>query len=36
MNLTEIQKTKLEFDKERNWDKFPASNVFVHLIEELG
>lgn len=36
MNLNETQKLKLEFDKERNWDKFPASNVFVHLVEELG
>ena len=36
MNLSEIQKLKLEFDKQRGWDKNRASNVFVHLIEELG
>ncbi|MFW9807749.1 MAG: hypothetical protein ACFFE6_00085 [Candidatus Thorarchaeota archaeon] len=36
MHLKEIQ-TKLDkFDKDRGWDKFPASLVFAHLIEELG
>ncbi len=36
MDLKKIQKIKEKFDKERDWDKFPASNVFVHLVEELG
>jgi NTP pyrophosphatase (non-canonical NTP hydrolase) len=36
MDLSAIQKMKLEFDRERNWDKNRASNVFVHLVEELG
>jgi NTP pyrophosphatase (non-canonical NTP hydrolase) len=36
MNLSEIQKKKLEFDTERGWHKNRASNVFVHLVEELG
>ena len=36
MNLDDIQKKKLEFDTERGWHKNRASNVFVHLIEELG
>jgi len=36
MNLREIQEKLDKFDKARGWDKFPASLVFVHLIEELG
>ena len=36
MELKEIQRIKLNFDRERNWDRFPASNVLVHLVEELG
>ena len=36
MDLKEMQNNKLKFDKERSWDKFRASNVLVHLIEELG
>ena len=36
MSLKDLQQQKLEFDKERSWDKFRASNIFVHLIEELG
>ena len=36
MQLKEIQKKLDEFDKARSWDKFPASLVFAHLIEELG
>ena len=36
MNLKEMQKTKKEFDKKRGWDRHRASNVFVHLVEELG
>ncbi|MHA1963025.1 MAG: hypothetical protein ACXACG_08435 [Candidatus Thorarchaeota archaeon] len=36
MHLREIQEKLDKFDKERGWDKFPASLVFAHLIEELG
>ena len=36
MHLREIQNLKSEFEKARGWDKFPASQVFTHLIEELG
>ncbi|MHA1950821.1 MAG: hypothetical protein ACXAAO_03305 [Candidatus Thorarchaeota archaeon] len=36
MDLREIQGKLDKFDKERGWDKFPASLVFAHLIEELG
>ncbi|MBI4176140.1 MAG: hypothetical protein HY518_02970 [Candidatus Aenigmarchaeota archaeon] len=36
MDLSKIQKMKSEFDRERGWDKSRASNVLVHLLEELG
>ena len=36
MHLREIQEKLDKFDKARGWDKFPASLVFAHLIEELG
>jgi NTP pyrophosphatase (non-canonical NTP hydrolase) len=36
MQLKELQEKLDEFDKKRGWDKFPASLVFAHLIEELG
>ena len=36
MDLKEIQDLKAQFEKSRGWDKFAASQVFVHLIEELG
>ncbi len=36
MHLREIQKKLDKFDKARGWDKFPASLVFAHLVEELG
>ncbi len=36
MHLREIQEKLDKFEKDRGWDKFPASLVFVHLIEELG
>ncbi len=36
MHLKEIQAKLDSFDKARGWDKFPASLVFAHLIEELG
>ena len=36
MHLKEIQEKLDTFDKARGWDKFPASLVFAHLVEELG
>ena len=36
MHLKEIQQKLDDFDKARGWDKFPASLVFAHLIEEIG
>ncbi|MFW9795047.1 MAG: hypothetical protein ACFFEE_12135 [Candidatus Thorarchaeota archaeon] len=36
MHLREIQEKLKRFDEVRGWDKFPASLVFTHLIEELG
>ena len=36
MQLKEIQEKLDTFGKARGWDKFPASLVFAHLIEELG
>jgi NTP pyrophosphatase (non-canonical NTP hydrolase) len=36
MQLREIQEKLIKFQKDRGWDKFPASLVFAHLIEELG
>ncbi len=36
MHLKEIQNKLEAFEKARGWDKFPASLVFAHLIEELG
>ena len=36
MHLKEIQEKLDIFEKVRGWDKFPASLVFAHLIEELG
>lgn len=36
MNLSELQNQKKRFDQKRSWDTFPASQVFVHLIEEIG
>lgn len=36
MHLKEIQSKIENFEKARSWDKFPASLVFAHLIEELG
>jgi len=35
-SLREIQQRMLEFERARGWDKFLASQVFAHLIEELG
>ena len=36
MNLSELQHQKKKFDEERSWNAFPASQVFVHLVEEIG
>lgn len=36
VELRELQKRLDAFDRARGWDKFPASQVFTHLIEELG
>jgi NTP pyrophosphatase (non-canonical NTP hydrolase) len=36
MHLKQIQEKLGDFERSRGWDKFPASLVFVHLIEELG
>jgi NTP pyrophosphatase (non-canonical NTP hydrolase) len=36
MHLKELQEKLSTFDTTRGWDKFPASLVFTHLIEELG
>lgn len=36
MDLSKIQKIAYDFDNKRGWHKMKASNVFVHLIEELG
>ena len=36
MNLSEIQRQKKKFDEDRSWNAFPASQVFVHLVEEIG
>ena len=36
MHLSVLQEKLDAFDKARGWDKFPASLVFTHLIEELG
>lgn len=36
MNLRDIQNALKQFHKERGWDKFAASLVMTHLLEELG
>ncbi|TFF92148.1 hypothetical protein EU545_01835 [Candidatus Thorarchaeota archaeon] len=36
MHLENLQSRLAEFERERGWDRFPASLVFTHLIEELG
>ena len=36
MNLKDIQNMLREFEEARGWEKFPPSQVFTHLIEELG
>jgi NTP pyrophosphatase (non-canonical NTP hydrolase) len=36
MDLKDIQNLLRQFEEARRWEKFPASQVFAHLIEELG
>ncbi len=36
MHLSKIQLHKKHFDDERGWTGFSASQVYVHLIEEIG
>ena len=36
MDLNKIQAMKSGFEESRGWNKFPASLVFTHLVEELG
>lgn len=36
MELRKIQEENRRFVKDRHWDKFRASLVFAHLIEEMG
>ena len=35
MELSELQRLVLEFERERGWDRFRDSLVYAHLIEEL-
>ncbi len=36
MELKSIQEMKRAFEVSRGWDKFDASQVFTHLVEEIG
>jgi len=36
MQLSKIQREKRLFDEALGWDILPASQVFVHLVEEIG
>ena len=36
MHLNQIQQKQKEFILKRKWDRFTSSQIFVHLIEELG
>ena len=36
MNLRDIQRIQSDFEQRRGWDRFPASLVYVHLMEEIG
>jgi NTP pyrophosphatase (non-canonical NTP hydrolase) len=36
MDLKEIQIKQQKFIEERKWQRFSSTEVFVHLIEELG
>ena len=35
MNINDLQKRIDVFEKERAWDKFPESLIYIHLIEEI-
>ena len=35
MNLIELQDAIKRFERERAWDKFPESLIYIHLIEEI-
>ncbi len=36
MHIKESQLAQERFARERGWQKFPASLVFAHLVEEMG
>jgi NTP pyrophosphatase (non-canonical NTP hydrolase) len=36
MDLKDIQNLLRQFEEARGWNEFPASQVFAHLVEELG
>ncbi len=36
MHLSDIQDQKKKFEVDRGWDEFTSSEVFVHLVEEIG
>jgi len=36
MKLKELQKLQRNFDEKRHWDRFSPSQVFTHLVEEIG
>lgn len=36
MDLKKIQKIQEEFIRSLKWERFNASQVFVHLVEEIG
>ncbi len=36
MDLSNIQSLQKKFIEDRKWERFPPTQVFVHLIEELG
>ncbi len=36
MELNQIQDLFAQFIKRRGWNKFPSTQVFTHLIEEVG
>ena len=36
MSLKKIQNIVDKFNEERGWKRFPPSQIFTHLVEELG
>jgi len=36
MEIREAQRKMLEFERARRWDKFPESQIFTHLVEEVS